>query len=145
MFNGTLVNVEKLMERIKTAEKSLLDTEQVLADVKRQNVELTAANSKATTKMKDLQADLKSATRKLGDSELSSSSLQRKNADYLAVLNSIQDKITPVLVKRERSSSSRHSDKEVQRSSEVKQAKGATATDETSQTTTTTATVKKEK
>lgn len=106
LFNGALVNVEKLMERIKTAERALLDTEQVLADVKRENTALTAANNKSTTKIKDLTTDLKSVSRKLGDSESTASSLQRKSSDYLSVLSSIQDKIAPILVKKERSSAS---------------------------------------
>lgn len=105
MYNGALVNVEKLMERIKTAEKALLDTEQVLVDVKKENKELAAANNKSTTRIKDLTADLKLVTRKLGDAESSTSSLQRKTAEYLSVMSAIQDKIAPILVKKEKNSS----------------------------------------
>lgn len=118
MFNGTLVNVEKLMERIKTAERALLDAEQVLVDVKRDNVELSASNGKANAKIKDLTGDLKSATKKLGDSEATAHSLQRKNSEYLSVITSIQDKIAPCLaVKRERSSSGKDTKVEVKASS----------------------------
>lgn len=106
MVKGTLVNVEKLMERIKTAERALLDTEQVLVDVKRENAELLAANAKATGRVKDLSADLKSATRRLGDADSSAHSLQRKNAEFLSVLTAIHEKIAPiVVVKKERGSS----------------------------------------
>lgn len=102
MYNGALVNVDKLMERIKTAERELLDAEQVLVDVRKENVELTATNSKSQTKIKDLTADLKSAKKRLNDAEASGGSLRRKNSEYLSVLNSIQEKITPVLGKKEK-------------------------------------------
>lgn len=111
-FNGALVNVEKLMERIKTAERALLDTEQTLADVKKENAELTAANGKATTKVKDLSADLKSVKKKLDEADSMAYSFQKKNSEYLSVMSSIQEKIAPILVKKERRETASRSEKE---------------------------------
>lgn len=105
MHNGTLLNVGKMVERIKAAERALLDTEQVLADVKKENSELSASSLKSQTKIKDLSSDLKTATRKLAEAESSVSSLQRKNGDYFSVLTTINDKISPWLTKKEKSSS----------------------------------------
>lgn len=108
MHNGTLLNVEKMVERIKAAERALLDTEQVLADVKKENSELSASSLKSQTKIKDLSSDLKSTMRKLTEAESSVASLQRKNGDYLSVLTTISDKVSPWVKKEkkeERSSS----------------------------------------
>lgn len=111
-FNGALVNVEKLMERIKTAERALLDTEQTLADVKKENAELTAANGKATAKVKDLSTDLKSVKKKLDEADSMAYSFQKKNSEYLSVMSSIQEKIAPILVKKERRETGSRSEKE---------------------------------
>lgn len=106
MHNGVLLNIGKLVERIKVAEKSLLDTEQKLSTVQTENVTLTASSTKAQSKIKELAADLKSANRKLSDTESSLKSSQRKNSDYLSVLTTVHDKVTNVLPKREKDKSS---------------------------------------
>lgn len=98
LHNGTLVNIEKLMERIKAAERALLDTEQVVADLKKENGDLVSVNSKSQSKIKDLTSDVNSVTKKLD----SMAGLQRKNSEYLSALASINDKITPFLAKKER-------------------------------------------
>lgn len=122
-FNGALVNVEKLMERIKTAERALLYTEQTLADVKKENAELTAANGKATTKVKDLSADLKSVKKKLDEADSMAYSFQKKNSEYLSVMSSIQEKIAPILVKKERRETASRSEKEKKKDEEKEKEK----------------------
>lgn len=98
LYNGTLVNVEKLMERIKAAERALLDSEQVVADLKKENVDLSAAHTKSQSKIKDLTSDVNSVTRKLD----SLAGMQKKNSEYLSVFASINEKIAPFLVKKEK-------------------------------------------
>lgn len=122
-FNGALVNVEKLMERIKTAERALLDTEQTLADVKKENAELTAANGKATAKVKDLSTDLKSVKKKLDEADSMAYSFQKKNSEYLSVMSSIQEKIAPILVKKERRETGSRSEKEKKKDEEKEKEK----------------------
>lgn len=98
MHNGTLVNIDKLMERIKTAERALLDSEQVVANLKKENTDLIATNSKSQSKIKDLISDVNASTKKID----SMASMQKKNLEYLSVFAAINDKIAPFLAKKER-------------------------------------------
>jgi seryl-tRNA synthetase len=71
MFNGALVDLKKLMDQMQRSDRARDDTEQILSDIRKVNAELTSSNSKATTKIKDLQSDVKSLSRKLTDTEQS--------------------------------------------------------------------------
>lgn len=75
MFNGGLVDLNKLMEQMKKSDKAREDTEKILVDLRKQNSDLEASNHKANSKIKDLSSDLKSSNRKLADTESNLSSL----------------------------------------------------------------------
>lgn len=98
VHNGVLLNVAKLVEQMKRSEKSLTAHEQLLVDLRKQNQELTASNTKSASKLKEASADLKSTSRKLSDAETSLASLQRKSSEYQALLSSIHEKVGAVLV-----------------------------------------------
>lgn len=102
------MNVAKLMERIKATERDL----QALVDIRKENSDLVAANAKAQSKIKDMTTELKTAKRKLSDSETHAGSLQRRNYEYLSVFSSIQEKVSPILQKREKEREERKSEKD---------------------------------
>lgn len=66
-FNGTVVHVGKLLHQINRTEKSLSDVEKIHNDLLKQHTDLQKDHTKTTTKMKELQAEIKSVTRKLTD------------------------------------------------------------------------------
>jgi hypothetical protein len=71
MFNGALLDLKKLLSQMQRSDRDRDDTEQILVDLRKQNGEFSSANSKNTSKIKDLQADVKSLSRKLSDTEQS--------------------------------------------------------------------------
>lgn len=79
LYNGILYDIKKLLEKMTRADDAKESIETMLVDLRKQNVELSANYSKASTKIKDLSAELKSTSRKLADSEqyLNSSNVRR--------------------------------------------------------------------
>lgn len=73
-YKGSFIDIEKLLEQMKRSEKARDDTEQILVDLRKTNVELLSSNIRSKEKIKDLQSDVKSYSRKLSDSEQSLSS-----------------------------------------------------------------------
>lgn len=73
-FNGALVSLHSLMERMNRSEAARLQNEKLLLELREKNEELTNANARNERKIKDLSSDLKSVNRKLQDSESSLSS-----------------------------------------------------------------------
>lgn len=74
MFNGGLLDVQKLLDQLKRSENAREETEQQLVDLRKQNTDLNASYSKANNKIKDLSSDIKSYNRKLNDVEQNLSS-----------------------------------------------------------------------
>lgn len=73
-FNGTLVNVQQLLEQMRRSEAARENTEKILTDLRQNNSDLTSSNSRHEKRIKDLNSDLKSMSRKLQDAESSLSS-----------------------------------------------------------------------
>lgn len=73
-FNGTLINVQQLLEQMRRAEVARENTEKILIDLRQNNSDLTSSNSRHEKRIKDLNSDLKSVSRKLQDAESSLSS-----------------------------------------------------------------------
>lgn len=74
-FKGALIDIEKLLDQLKRSEKARDDTEQLLVDLRRSNLDLTTNNERSNKKIKDLQSDVKSYSRKLNDLEQSLNSV----------------------------------------------------------------------
>lgn len=73
-FNGALVSVQSLMERMNRSEAARQQNEKLLLELREKNAELLNTNTRNERKIKDLNSDLKSVNRKLQDSESSLSS-----------------------------------------------------------------------
>lgn len=73
-FNGSLVNIQQLLEQMRRAEMVRENTERLMIDLRQRNGDLTSANTKNEKRIKDLNSDLKSMSRKLQDAESSLSS-----------------------------------------------------------------------
>lgn len=68
-FNGGLFDIKKLLEQMKRSEVARENTEKILVELRLKNTELTTSNIRNSSKIKDLNSDLKSITRKLLDTE----------------------------------------------------------------------------
>ena len=68
-FNGGLFDIKKLLEQMKRSEVARENTEKILVELRLKNTELTTSNNRNSSKIKDLNSDLKSITRKLLDTE----------------------------------------------------------------------------
>lgn len=73
-FNGSLVNIQQLLDQMRRSEAAREGTERLLVDLRQKNGELTSSNSRNEKRIKDLNSDLKSVSRKLQDTESSLSS-----------------------------------------------------------------------
>ena len=73
-FNGSLVNIQQLLEQMRRSESARDSTEKVLVDLRQKNGELSSSNNRHEKRVKDLNSDLKSMSRKLQDAESSLSS-----------------------------------------------------------------------
>jgi hypothetical protein len=73
-FNGSLVSIQSLLEKMKRSEAARISNEKLLVDLRSKNTELTTINNKNEKKIKDLNSDLKSVSRKLQDCESNLSS-----------------------------------------------------------------------
>lgn len=70
-FNGSLVNIQQLLEQMRRSEAARENTERVLVDLRQKNGDLTNSNTRQDKRIKDLNSDLKSMSRKLQDAESS--------------------------------------------------------------------------
>lgn len=79
-FNGSLVNIEQLLEQMKRMESVRENNERLLVDLRQKNGDLTNSNTRNEKRIKDLNSDLKSMSRKLQDAEsgLSSATVSEK-------------------------------------------------------------------
>lgn len=68
-FNGSLVNIQQLLEQMRRSENARENTEILLVDLRQKNGELTTSNTRNEKRIKDLNSDLKSMSRKLQDAE----------------------------------------------------------------------------
>jgi hypothetical protein len=73
-FNGSLVNIQQLLEQMRRSEAARENTEILLVDLRQKNGELTTSNTRNEKRIKDLNSDLKSMSRKLQDTESNLSS-----------------------------------------------------------------------
>lgn len=73
-FNGSLVNIQQLLEQMRRSEASRENTERLLVDLRQKNGDLSTSNTRNEKRIKDLNSDLKSMSRKLQDAESSLSS-----------------------------------------------------------------------
>lgn len=74
MYNGALINVEKLLQQLNRSEKAREETEFRLSELNRVHTELQSTSSKSKDKIKYLQSELKSCNRKMNDAESNLSS-----------------------------------------------------------------------
>jgi LAIKA domain len=70
-FNGSLVNIQQLLDQMRRSEAARESTERILVDLRQKNGDLTTTNSRNDKRIKDLNSDLKSMSRKLQDTESS--------------------------------------------------------------------------
>lgn len=68
-FNGSLVNIQQLLEQMRRSEAARENTERLLVDFRQKNNDLNGSNNKNEKRIKDLNSDLKSMSRKLQDAE----------------------------------------------------------------------------
>lgn len=68
-FNGSLVNIQQLLEQMRRSETARESTERILIDLRQKNGDLTTSNARHDKRIKDLNSDLKSMSRKLQDAE----------------------------------------------------------------------------
>lgn len=68
-FNGSLVNIQQLLEQMKRMEAVRENNERLLVDLRQKNGDLTSSNSRNDKRIKELNTDLKSMSRKLQDAE----------------------------------------------------------------------------
>lgn len=88
-FNGSLIDVGKLIEQMKRSERGREETEEILNELRKQNAELQSTQTKSANKIKDLQSDVKSLSRKLSDTESSLSSI---TVSFSGFFNSVDRK-----------------------------------------------------
>lgn len=74
MYNGAMIDVEKLLQQLNRSEKAREETEWRLTELNKAHAELQSSNAKSKDKLKDLQSELKSCNRKMNDAESSLSS-----------------------------------------------------------------------
>uniref|UniRef100_A0A1B0CCS2 DBC1/CARP1 catalytically inactive NUDIX hydrolase domain-containing protein n=1 Tax=Lutzomyia longipalpis TaxID=7200 RepID=A0A1B0CCS2_LUTLO len=103
MKNGGIVDVEKLVGQMQRTDKALEESEKQLIDLRKQISDLQSANSKANTKIKDLSSDLRSVSRKLNDTEQTLGTTQKRCNEYYSILSTINDRVSPVFAKAEKS------------------------------------------
>lgn len=73
-FNGSLINIQQLLEQMRRSETARESTDRLLVDLRQKNGDLTTSNTRHEKRIKDLNSDLKSMSRKLQDAESSLSS-----------------------------------------------------------------------
>lgn len=106
VHNGGVVNVPKLIEQMRRLEKSREETELLLVDLRKQNVELTRSNARANEKIKDQGADLKNTIKKLAETEQNLREITRKYNEYYSTVSNIYDRVSLVLNRPSHRSSS---------------------------------------
>nr|CAI5835221.1 unnamed protein product [Callosobruchus analis] len=103
MFNGSLVDVGKLMAQLERSEKARLDTESRMVDLKNDNQKLQDKYNKSSSTIKHLNSELKEYKDKVRNTEDTLSKISSNSKIFYTTLVEIRDKIEPVL----RSSSSK--------------------------------------
>lgn len=74
MYNGALIDVEKLLQQLNRSEKAREETEWRLSELNKTHAELQSSNSKSKDKIESLRSELKSCSRKMNDAESNLSS-----------------------------------------------------------------------
>lgn len=102
-FEGTTVNLRQIMYQMKRIEAAYEESEKLLVDLRKNNSDLKSSNHKNEKRIKDLSADLKSVTRKLQDTESNLNSVTRKYNECFSTIQTINERIAPVIARNERS------------------------------------------
>ncbi|XP_070503451.1 cell division cycle and apoptosis regulator protein 1-like isoform X2 [Chironomus tepperi] len=102
-FEGTTVNLRQIMYQMKRIETAYEESEKQLVDLKKNNSDLKSSNHKNEKRIKDLSADLKSVSRKLQDTESNLNSVTRKYNECFSTIQTINERIAPVIARNERS------------------------------------------
>ncbi|XP_022919300.2 cell division cycle and apoptosis regulator protein 1-like [Onthophagus taurus] len=97
MFNGALVDINKLMAQLERSNKARIDTESRMVDLKSENIKLTEKNMKCNGSIKSLNSELKETKDKLRINEETLSRLSTNLKLFQHTLTDIRDKIDPVL------------------------------------------------
>nr|CAH7723590.1 unnamed protein product [Callosobruchus chinensis] len=103
MFNGSLVDVGKLLAQLERSEKARLDTESRMVDLKSDNQKLQDKYNKSSSTIKHLNSELKEYKDKVRNTEDTLSKISSNSKIFYTTLVEIRDRIEPVL----RSSSSK--------------------------------------
>ncbi|CAH1405814.1 unnamed protein product [Nezara viridula] len=101
VFNGTLVDVGKLMEQLARSESARLDTEKSLGKLRDELSKIKETSSKSEKYIKDLNADVRDYRDRLSQTSSELSVLQAKERQFMRTLNEISEKIRPLLAKPE--------------------------------------------
>uniref|UniRef100_A0A182JLW2 Uncharacterized protein n=1 Tax=Anopheles atroparvus TaxID=41427 RepID=A0A182JLW2_ANOAO len=105
-YNGCVVDVGKLLEQVKRTESAREETEKLLVSLQGQHAKLVSSNTRATSKIKDLQSENKTLTRQLSDSMRASRDAVQTQADYFAVIHHVYERVRPIVHKPSRDGSS---------------------------------------
>ncbi|XP_014276938.1 cell division cycle and apoptosis regulator protein 1 isoform X3 [Halyomorpha halys] len=101
VFNGTLVDVGKLMEQLARSESARLDTEKTLGKLRDELSKIKESSSKSEKYIKDLNADVREYRDHLSQTSSELSALQTKERQFMRTLNEISEKIRPLIAKPE--------------------------------------------
>lgn len=101
VFNGTLVDVGKLMEQLARSESARLDTEKTLGKLRDELSKIKETSSKSEKYIKDLNADVRDYRDRLSQTSSELSTLQAKERQFMRTLNEINEKIRPLIAKPE--------------------------------------------
>ncbi|KAL7021308.1 hypothetical protein ACKWTF_011834 [Chironomus riparius] len=102
-FEGTTVNLRQIIYQMKRIETAYEESEKSLVDLRKNNSDLKSSNHKNEKRIKDLSADLKSVSRKLQDTESNLNSVTRKYNECFSTIQTINERIAPVIARNERS------------------------------------------
>lgn len=75
VYEGSTVSVKQIVNQMRRAEKAYEESEKLLVDLRKNNVDLKSINHKNEKKIKDLNSDYKSVSRKHQDAESNLSSM----------------------------------------------------------------------
>ncbi|XP_062536508.1 cell division cycle and apoptosis regulator protein 1-like [Armigeres subalbatus] len=97
LHNGGVLDIPKLLEQMRRTEKAREDADQLLIDLRKQNLDLTKSQTRSNDKIKDQAGDIKSLTRKLVDAEQNLRDVTKKSNEYFSTLSSVYDRVSVVM------------------------------------------------
>uniref|UniRef100_A0A1B6DP60 SAP domain-containing protein n=2 Tax=Clastoptera arizonana TaxID=38151 RepID=A0A1B6DP60_9HEMI len=97
MYNGSLLDVNKLMNQLKRSEDARIDTEKYLAKLKSENSHLKDQTHRSSNTIKDLTLELKDFKERLSNTNSELCSIDVKTKLYFSILQEIHDKVNPIV------------------------------------------------